>query len=77
MKTKAYIKSLKHGSLCTNVLCMYLNFFVLEINIKGDISVQKIKVKKSIILFLNPSFCFLYANFYITHKLTKLFILAI
>ena len=47
---------------------MYVKSYVLEINIKGDVLVQKIKVKKSIFQFLTPSFMFLFANFHITHK---------
>ena len=46
-------------------------------NIKGDISVQKIKVKKSIFKFLNPSLCYFFANRHIALKFEYLFLLAI
>ena len=56
IKTRAYIKNLRHGSLYTNVLYMYVKWYAWEINIKGDIPVQKIKVEKYIFQFLTPSF---------------------
>ena len=51
-----------------NVFFMYVKFYVWEINITGDILVQKIKVKKSVFHFLTPSFHYFFANVHITHK---------
>ena len=45
-----------------NVLYEYMNLCAWEMNIKKDILVQKIKVKKSIFQFLAPSFCYFFAN---------------
>ena len=44
IKTRTYIKNLRHGSLHMNVFYKYVQFYVWEINIKGDTLVQKIKV---------------------------------
>ena len=54
IKTKAYIQNLRHGSLHTSVFYEYVKFYAWEINIKGDILVQKIKVKTCIFQFLTP-----------------------
>ena len=51
-----------------NVLYEYMNFCAWEMNIKKDILVQKIKVKKSIFQFMTPSFCYFFANVHTTHK---------
>ena len=56
---------------------MYVKFENWEMNIKRDILVQKIKVKKSIFKFLTPLFCYFFANYYITHMFRWLFLLAI
>ena len=56
IKTRTYIKNLRHGSLQINVFYMYVKFHGWEMIIKGDILVQKIKVRKSIFRFLTPSF---------------------
>ena len=49
-------KILRHGSLHLNALCRFMKFYGCEMNIKRDILVQKIKVKKSIFKFLPPRF---------------------
>ena len=77
IKTRTYIKDLRHCSLCTNVSYKYVKFCFGEINIKGDILVQKIKVKKFIFQFLTPSFCYFFANLHKTYKFRYLFLLAI
>ena len=41
-----------------NVFYKYVKFDAWETNIKGDILVQKIKVKKSSFQFLTPLFCY-------------------
>ena len=46
MITRTYIKKLRHGSLQMNVSYGYQKFHPWEIINKGDILVQKIKVKK-------------------------------
>ena len=48
-----------------NVLCRYLKFHAWGMISKGDIVVQKIKVKKSIVRFIDPSFHCLFTNVYI------------
>ena len=50
------MKKMRHGSLHLNVLYKHVKSWVWEMNTKRDILVQKIKVKKSIIKFLIPSF---------------------
>ena len=67
MKSRTYIKNLRHGSLQMNVLCRHLKFHAWKIIMisKGDILVQNIKVKKSIFRFLDPSFHCLFTNVYI------------
>ena len=47
---------MRHGSLQMNVLCRYEKFHDLGMINKGDILVQKIKVKKSIFIFPDPLF---------------------
>ena len=47
-----------------NVLCGYVKFHAWVIFNKGDILVQKIKVKKSFFIFLDPSFRCLFTNVY-------------
>ena len=61
--------NLSQSSLHLNVLHKCVKFYDWEINIKKDISVQKIKVKKSIYHFMTLSICYYFANIYITHKL--------
>ena len=56
IKSRSYIKNLRNGSLQMNVFCRHVNFHDWGMIIKGDILVQKIKVKKSIFKFLDPSF---------------------
>ena len=43
---------MRHSSLHINVFYKYGKYYVWEINIKGDILVKKIKVKKIIFQFL-------------------------
>ena len=52
IKTRAYLKNLRHASLHINVFYEYVKLYVWEISIRGDILVQKIKVKKYIFQFL-------------------------
>ena len=67
IKSRTYIKNLRHGSLQMNVLCRYMKFLAWEMINKGDILVQKIKVKKSIFIFPDPSFHCLFTNIYINN----------
>ena len=46
IKSRTYIRNLRHSSLQMNVFCRYVNFHDWGIINKGDILVQKIKVKK-------------------------------
>ena len=48
MKTRAQIENLRHVSLDKNVFYTYAKYGVCRPNIKRDIHVQKIKVKKSV-----------------------------
>ena len=77
MKTRAYIKNLRQSSLHKNVFYKYVKFYAWEISIKGDILVQKIKVKKYIFQFLTSLLCYFFANLHITYKFRYLFLLAI
>ena len=77
MKTRAYIRNMRHRSLHTNVFYNCVKFYVWEMNINGDILVQKIKVKKYIFKFLAPSFCYLFSNLHVTYKFRYLFLLVI
>ena len=54
IKTRAYIKILRHSSLQMNVLIMPWKLEVCNVNIKRDILDQKIKVKKSVLNFPIP-----------------------
>ena len=56
IKTRTYIKNLRHGSLQMNVFYGYVKLHPWEIIDKGDILVQKIKVKKNTFRFPAPSF---------------------
>ena len=56
------------GSLRVNGFYKCMKFYGWEINIKGDILVQKIKVKSNF-MFPTASFCFFFSNFQITHRL--------
>ena len=56
IKTRKHIKNLRHGSFHMNVFYTVVKFCLWETNIKGDMLVKKIKVKKSIFQFLTPSF---------------------
>ena len=60
-----------------NVFHKYVKFYVWEINIKGDILVKKIKVKRYFFQFLTPSFCYFFANLHIIYKFRYLFLMAI
>ena len=51
----------KNGSHHKNVFYKYGKIYVWEMNIKGDIIVQKIKVKKYIFQFLAPPLYYLFA----------------
>ena len=64
IKSKKYIKKLRHGSLQMDVLCGYVKFHEWAMINKRDILVQKIKVKKSFFIFPNPSFHCLFNNVY-------------
>ena len=68
IKTRTYINNLRQGSLHINVFYKYVKSYDWEMNIKRDISVQKIKVKKSNFKFLIPSFLNLFVNCNITHR---------
>ena len=46
-----------------NVCYKCMEFYGWGVNIKGDILVKKIEVKKSICLFPTPSFSQFFANF--------------
>ena len=48
IKSRTYVKNLRNLSLQTNVLCGYVKFHAWGMIYKGDILVQKIKVKKII-----------------------------
>ena len=67
MKSRTYIKNLRLCSLQMNVLCRYVKFHAWGLISKGDILFQKIKVKKSIFRFLDPSFYCLFTNVYINN----------
>ena len=67
IKSGTYIKNLRHGSLQMNVLCRYVTFHAWGMIDKGDILVQKMKVKKSIFRFPDPSFHCLFTNVYINN----------
>ena len=54
IKTRTYIKILRHISLQMNVLSMSLKFQICTINNKRDILDQKIKVKKLVLNFRIP-----------------------
>ena len=43
-----YIKNLRHSSLYSNVFHKYQKFQIYNVNIKGDMHNQKVKVKKYI-----------------------------
>ena len=64
IKSRIYIKNLRHSSLQMNVLCGYVKFHAWEMINKRDILAQKIKVKKSFFIFPNPSFHYLFINIY-------------
>ena len=56
IKFRTYIKNVRHCPLQMNVLCRYVKLHAWEMIIKGNILVQKIKVKKSISIFPDPPF---------------------
>ena len=56
IKSRTYIKNLRHDYLPMNVLCRYVKFHAWGMINKGDILIQRIKVKKSIFRFPDPSF---------------------
>ena len=51
-QTKTYIKNLRHSSLDSNILNIYLKFQTCNLHNKRAIHVQKIKVKKIILEFM-------------------------
>ena len=67
IKSRTYIKNMRHGSLQMNVFSRCVKFHTWEMIIKGDILVQKIKVKKSIFMFPDPSFHCLFTDDYINN----------
>ena len=67
IKSRTYIKNLRHCSLQRNVLCRYVKFHAWGMINNGDILIQKIKVKKSIFIFPDPSFHCLFTNVYINN----------
>ena len=67
IKFRTYIKNLRQGSLQMNVLCGYVKFHAWGMINKGDILVQKIKVKKPIFIFLAPSFHCQFTNVYMNN----------
>ena len=48
IRMRTYINNLRHSSLYSNVFCKYPKFQIYNVNIKGDMHDQKIKVKKYI-----------------------------
>ena len=48
IRMRTYIKYLRHSSLYSNVFRKYQKFQIYNVNIKGDMHDQKIKVKKYI-----------------------------
>ena len=67
IKSRTYIKNLRHGSLQMNVLCGYVKFHAWGMINKGDILVQKIKVKKSFFIFPDPPSHCLFTNVYMNN----------
>ena len=65
IKSRTYIIHLRHGSLKMNVLCRDVKCHAWGMINKGDELVSKIKVKKSIFRFPDPSFHRLFTNVYI------------
>ena len=59
--------NLRHISPQMNVLSRYVKFNVWKMITEGDILVQKIKVKKSIFIFPDPSIHCLFTNAYINN----------
>ena len=56
MRTRTYIKNLRHRSLQMNVVYKYVKCHAWEIVIKRDILIQEIKVEKPIFKFSTLSF---------------------
>ena len=77
MRTRTYIINLRHGSLQMNVSYSCVKSYAWELIIKGDILVQKIKVKTSIFKFSTPLFNYLFIKVYITYIFKDIFILVI
>ena len=77
MRTRIYIKNLRHDSLQMNVFYMHVNFNVWEMIIKGDILDQKIKVEKSIFKFSTPSFFYSSTYVHITYISKRGFLLTL
>ena len=67
IKSRTYITILRHSSHQMNVFCMCVKFQAWGMVNKGDILVQKIKVKKSIFIFPDPSFHCLFNNIYLNN----------
>ena len=53
-RMRACIQNLRHSSLHSNVFSMYQEFQAYILHSKGDIYVQKIKVKKYIFVYSYP-----------------------
>ena len=60
MKTKGYIKRSETLFLCINVFYKYGTFNVWKMDIKVDIFVHKINIRKLIFQLLTPRFVLLY-----------------
>ena len=67
MKTRPYIKNLRHSSLEKNVVYMHKRFQKSIYYSKGDIDVQKIKVKNVFFVFSASSHGFPFIYFYNTY----------
>ena len=67
IKSRTFIKNLRHCSLQMNVHCRHVKPHAWEMITKGDILVHKIKVTKLIFIFPDPSFHYVFTNVYINN----------
>ena len=65
------MKNLRHSSLHSNVFSMYQRFQAYNVHSKGDIHVQKIKVKKYIFVYSYPYLLNQDVYFHITYIIKK------
>ena len=61
------MKNLRHSSLHSNVFSMYQRFQAYYVHSKGDMYVQKIKVKKYIFVYSYPNLLNQDVYFHITY----------